>query len=293
MYLCTSGRRIAQETDGLHVADARPTVYKAVISVGIRIFTTRPALLQHRVLVEFCRNQVVASDEFVGRSRHPTWNIKLTINPNLAKSVNPLWAELQKVGLLPATPSPLDEFEGPRPPQSCLDLAIQGFPELVPNHLSPDEKGIYVAVAERWFEILRQEHSKAVSQHMLLKLIELGVLTFPEDVVDGRPVVLAVSRDVLEKIWEQSEKQPTDPEAMFQQVADAMLDESGFKVLNIFRNRDLNADQKMRKACEIDRRYEGFSSIKWAKTLGITDQAVRQTEFWRERQSTTRNRTKD
>jgi len=85
----------------------------------------------------------------------------------------------------------------------------------------------------------------------------------------------------------EDEFKPSDGES--QQFADSarrmqlvMVDESvGAELWKILGNDSLSSDEKMRQMCGLDPRFAGFKSPKWAEMLGVTANAIRQTETWK------------
>lgn len=64
------------------------------------------------------------------------------------------------------------------------------------------------------------------------------------------------------------------------QAIDTLIDETGAKILEIARS-DKSTDSKMREICELDNRAAGWKSAMWAKLLGVSDAAIRKTQFWK------------
>jgi hypothetical protein len=52
-------------------------------------------------------------------------------------------------------------------------------------------------------------------------------------------------------------------------------------VLAIAHNRQLSADERMRRICAIDKKYLGWTSPQWAALLGVSANAIRLTPFWK------------
>jgi hypothetical protein len=62
-------------------------------------------------------------------------------------------------------------------------------------------------------------------------------------------------------------------------VNSLMLDENAARVAAIASGTQ-SADQKMRDICDIDQRYYGCDSSRWADLLGVKSAAIRKTKFW-------------
>ena len=64
-------------------------------------------------------------------------------------------------------------------------------------------------------------------------------------------------------------------------AAEFFLGEEMGKILKIAES-DKSCDDKMRKICGIDRRYIPWKSPRWAKSLNVSEAAIRNTKFWKE-----------
>lgn len=80
-----------------------------------------------------------------------------------------------------------------------------------------------------------------------------------------------------------SGKTDEDAHAAMEQFLEAIGDSNAARIHAIATSNDYHASEKMELIARMDQRYEGKSSKDWAKLLGISAQAVRQTEWWRVR----------
>ncbi len=68
-----------------------------------------------------------------------------------------------------------------------------------------------------------------------------------------------------------------------------MLDENGFKILKIAKDSQKPSDQRMREITDIDPRHAGNNSVKWSGMLGVTPEAIRKNEYWKELRKARKN----
>lgn len=61
---------------------------------------------------------------------------------------------------------------------------------------------------------------------------------------------------------------------------EALMTEDYPEILAIVTS-DKTADDKMRAICATDRRFYGWKSPRWSDLLGVSEAAIRQTEFWK------------
>jgi hypothetical protein len=69
--------------------------------------------------------------------------------------------------------------------------------------------------------------------------------------------------------------------ADWEPVVAALGDESTFAIIKIAQDKAKSADERMRNIWVIDNRVLAWNSPKWAKVLGVTDAAVRKTDWWK------------
>jgi hypothetical protein len=60
-------------------------------------------------------------------------------------------------------------------------------------------------------------------------------------------------------------------------------DGTGVKVLSIARDQAKPANDRLVALVNLDRRFDGYNSTQWGELLGVTPEAIRQTEFWKTR----------
>jgi hypothetical protein len=56
------------------------------------------------------------------------------------------------------------------------------------------------------------------------------------------------------------------------------------QILSVARNEAKSVDDRMRALVELDPRHDGFKSKQWAELLNVTEGAVRQAPFWKDRE---------
>lgn len=74
-----------------------------------------------------------------------------------------------------------------------------------------------------------------------------------------------------------------EPEADPARIIAVCADSHASEVYKIGQNQSKSADDRMAAIYALDRRARGWKSPRWAEILGVTDQAVRQTTWWRNR----------
>lgn len=74
------------------------------------------------------------------------------------------------------------------------------------------------------------------------------------------------------------EGNPSDKEAMLRQLLGAESEE----LLRIVEDSGKTVHDRMKAVCSFDRRFLGYKSEEWATILGVSAQAVRRTEAWKE-----------
>jgi len=62
---------------------------------------------------------------------------------------------------------------------------------------------------------------------------------------------------------------------------EAVTDENAIAIIKVAEDRTKTTDEKMRAIYAIDRRAVGWDSPKWARLLGVSAAAIRQTDWWR------------
>ena len=60
-------------------------------------------------------------------------------------------------------------------------------------------------------------------------------------------------------------------------------DGDAIKILSVARDQSKSANDRMYGIIKMDRRFDGYDSVKWGELLDVTADAVRQTEFWKTR----------
>jgi hypothetical protein len=64
-------------------------------------------------------------------------------------------------------------------------------------------------------------------------------------------------------------------------VLESVVDENALVIIKIAGDKSKTADQKMRDIYAIDNRVVGWDSPKWGKVLGVSADAIRQTDWWK------------
>ena len=72
-----------------------------------------------------------------------------------------------------------------------------------------------------------------------------------------------------------------DSQIAMRNVLSVLGEENAIAILAVASKDNLTADQKMRNIGRIDRLCTDWDSPKWARLLGVTADAIRQTEFWK------------
>ncbi len=83
----------------------------------------------------------------------------------------------------------------------------------------------------------------------------------------------ATSTSVLSNHPEPTRKRSANP-------VEAVLDEDGKKILTLARS-DRSADERMRLIRAVNESYALWTSPKWADLLGVSEGAIRKTDFWK------------
>ena len=74
---------------------------------------------------------------------------------------------------------------------------------------------------------------------------------------------------------------PTDGEPDWKRLISLVSGDNTIAIFNVAQDGTKTADEKMRAIYAIDNRVLGWTSVKWAEVLGVSDPAIRQTDWWK------------
>jgi hypothetical protein len=101
------------------------------------------------------------------------------------------------------------------------------------------------------------------------------VLRPADNIAAGAPTGTATRNEMPS-----AETPPPSDSMDWKSAVAAVADENAVAIINIAGDATKTAEQKMRTIYAIDNRVVGWDSPKWASVLGVSDAAVRKTDWW-------------
>jgi hypothetical protein len=95
------------------------------------------------------------------------------------------------------------------------------------------------------------------------------------------PAATLTAASQPEAVTEQGEKEVVKPaDEIVGRLLRLVGDGDAIKILSLARDESKSANDRMCAIIEMDRRFDGYDSVKWGELLAVTPEAVRQTACW-------------
>jgi hypothetical protein len=142
-----------------------------------------------------------------------------------------------------------------------------------PTAGSPEANGQYAVLCDRVRELAEERvpELRAMLARLKAAIPPTGAAGSQVPPADAAPAIPPA---------DQPPADPKDSDRDWQAVVAAVADDNAVAIIKVAGDTSKTVDERMRSIYAIDNRALGWTSPKWAKVLGVSDAAVRQTEWW-------------